>query len=109
MATLDTTRASAREKPEPVIALPAGLLPGVKVAPRGFVETIIEELIETLDAADGDADLEDDNEDCCPAGDDGCAPVWRHGIRHWGSHEEGAADYALAPTYGIDQSKGPSE
>lgn len=27
---------------------------------------------------------EDDSEDRCIAGDDGCAPIWLHGRRHWG-------------------------
>lgn len=27
---------------------------------------------------------EDDTEDRCMAGDDGCAPVWLNGVQHWG-------------------------
>ncbi len=31
---------------------------------------------------------EDDTEDRCMAGDDGCSPVWHHGVRHWGYDRE---------------------
>ncbi|MAM37254.1 MAG: hypothetical protein CL949_01820 [Erythrobacter sp.] len=31
---------------------------------------------------------EDDSEDRCTAGDDGCAPIWLHGRRHWGHDNE---------------------
>lgn len=46
--------------------------------PRADLERLIEELVTMLDVADGDpdaenydVDLEDDNEDCCTARDDG--------------------------------------
>lgn len=39
--------------------------------PRPDLERLIEELVTMLDVADGDPDLEDDNEDHCVARDDG--------------------------------------
>ena len=29
----------------------------------------------------------DPEEDACEAGDDGCHPIYRHGVLHWGYHE----------------------
>ncbi len=59
--------------------------------------------IDVLDVLDGDPDLDagveddlrgfDGEEDQCPAGDDGCGPVYVHGSRRWGSHHEGEADF----------------
>ena len=31
---------------------------------------------------------EDDTEDLCLAGDDGCGPVWQHGVVSWGYSNE---------------------
>ena len=31
---------------------------------------------------------EDDSEDQCRAGDDGCGPVWQHGVISWGYSNE---------------------
>jgi hypothetical protein len=42
----------------------------VPLAPRSAVESVIEGLIALLDESDGDADLEDTDEDCCAAHDD---------------------------------------
>lgn len=38
--------------------------------PRGMIADTIERLLAELDARDGDPDLEDGDEDRCPAGDD---------------------------------------
>ncbi|MXP28107.1 hypothetical protein GRI58_04630 [Porphyrobacter algicida] len=38
--------------------------------PRAIIEQQVEALIAFLDAADGDPDIEDGDEDCCPAYDD---------------------------------------
>lgn len=60
--------------------MPAAFHEGFKVAPRHIVEAIVDELVEMLDRADGDPDLEDDdpleddNEDRCAAYDEG--PCW---------------------------------
>ena len=35
---------------------------------------------------------EDDLEDMCEAGDDGCGPIWRHGAIHWGHSDINVAD-----------------
>ncbi|MBA4757747.1 hypothetical protein [Sphingosinicella sp.] len=41
--------------------------------PRTALEQLIEELVTMLDAADGDPDLEDGDEDCCIGHDDDLA------------------------------------
>lgn len=46
---------------------------GATVLPRDQLEALIEALIDTLDAADGNPDLEDDSEDCCMGHDDDLA------------------------------------
>ncbi|MBV9842413.1 MAG: hypothetical protein JOY99_12940 [Sphingomonadaceae bacterium] len=48
---------------------------------------------------------EDDLEDRCLAGDDGCGPIVSHGVIAWGSSEDDLG--AAAPIYGIDQTAGP--
>ena len=71
---------------------------------RHDIEAAIEALIERLDALDGDPDLEPDDEDCCPAGDDdlGAHPygVW-HSAHGPGTPEdaedEGMAEESVAP------------
>jgi hypothetical protein len=71
---------------------------------RRDIEGAIEALLQHLDALDGDPDLELDDEDCCPAGDDdlGATPygVW-HSMRGPGTPEDieddGAAEESIAP------------
>jgi hypothetical protein len=50
---------------------------------REAMEAAIDALIARLDQLDGDYDLEEDNEDACPAGDDGGTgpdrPGWLYG------------------------------
>lgn len=53
--------------------MPAVFHEGFKVAPRHIVEAVVDQLIDMLDRADGDPDLEDDSEDCCAAHDDDIA------------------------------------
>ncbi len=70
---------------------------------RDKLSAFITVAIDLLDVLDGDADLEDSDEDRCEAGDDGCGPHLHYGI-HWGaSDDEGYTEVA----YGIDQTKGP--
>jgi hypothetical protein len=63
------------------------LLAAAMRLPGESIERLTEGLISSLDAIDGDPDLEPE-EDRCEAGDDGCAPVWVMGRRHWGSGAE---------------------
>lgn len=72
---------------------------------RATIARQIETLIDLLDHADGDTDLEPE-EDRCLAGDDGCAPV--HDILGklaWGSPDEDRG--RLIPRYAVDQTTGP--
>jgi len=57
---------------EQLIPIPSTYLQAftAPLAPRSAVEAIIEGLIEALDCADGDLDLEDGDVDCCAALDD---------------------------------------
>ena len=63
---------------------------GATELPPEQVGMIIEALIAELDKRDGDPDLEDDADDMCAAGDDGCGPFWHGGHLHWGSTWESA-------------------
>jgi hypothetical protein len=73
---------------------------------RRAIEWEVERLIAALDADDGDADLEAE-EDACGAGDDGCGAMFIHGRRVWGSdHDEPFAN-TPNPRWGIDQTRGP--
>lgn len=74
---------------------PRALLRNLHHLSRQDIEAAIEALIQRLDALDGDADLEPDDEDCCPAGDDdlGAHPygVW-HSAHGPGTPEDGEED-----------------
>lgn len=80
-------------------ALPVALIgQAIRKLTRHELEAVTERLIERLDEIDGDVDLEPE-EDCCSAGDDGCGPIIRHGVVHWGSDRDetrhlGKANYA---------------
>ena len=63
------------------------LLRAAKRLPRPAIERLTEELIASLDAADGDPDLEPE-QDSCLAGDDGCAAAWRSGVKLWGASQD---------------------
>jgi len=72
---------------------------------RAAIAREIETLIDLLDHADGDPDLEPED-DRCLAGDDGCAPCYDQlGKLMWGTAEEDLG--RLAPVYGVDQTAGP--
>lgn len=82
MALLTITTAGLRP-------LPLGLLSqSLPMLSRGELEDVVERLIDELDRRDGDYDLEPEH-DACMAGDDGCAPTFRHGRMFWGSNEDG--------------------
>lgn len=57
------------------------------------------------DGTEDDDPAEDEDEDECLAGDDGCRRIQRAGSLYFGE----AADefFAVSPLYGVDQSKGP--
>jgi len=60
---------------------------------RARIEALIENLLDILDTCDGDADLEEDNEDCCIASDDNTADIFA-GMRETpGMCEDDEADY----------------
>jgi hypothetical protein len=82
-----------------LIALPPKMpvIAGCAAAPRSMVEEIIEQLIASLDLADGDPDLEDDD----PAGD----PLDIDGEPPSG---DGRPISRIAPVYAADQSAGPT-
>jgi len=61
------------------------MLATIPSLPRPVLARLVARMIDRLDELDGDTDLEPDNDDACEAGDDGCAPVWMHGQRHWGA------------------------
>jgi hypothetical protein len=45
-------------------------------------------------------------DDCCEAGDDGCAPKWLHGQTHWGAHaDEEYAKPAIADATAYHEQK----
>ncbi|MBV2148537.1 hypothetical protein KRZ98_09585 [Sphingobium sp. AS12] len=103
-------------------------------ANRRAIEDQIEFLIAMLDAADGDPDREDDDEDCCAAWDD-CARMFSLGrigydiplhdpdaepdsddeeddwpggnVEDEPQAAEGQDYYRLLPVYGVDQTLGP--
>lgn len=62
---------------------------------RAQIEALVERLVDILDRLDGDPDfedgdpVEDDSEDRCTAGDDGCGCYWAHGVSHWGAAADG--------------------
>lgn len=68
----------------------------------GSIEAAVEALIALLDAIDGDADDEPE-EDECLAGDDGCGFVVRQGEIHWGSGWDEPYEPRFQPEYGVDQ------
>ncbi len=73
---------------------------------RAAIEWEIERLIATLDLADGDTDLEAE-EDTCAAGDDGCGAFLLDGQTLWGSVEDEPYRNTPRPIYGIDQTRLP--
>lgn len=97
-------------------------------ANRRAIEDQIEFLIAMLDAADGDPDREDGDEDCCAASDDN-ARTFSHGrlgydcqlqdpdaeeadwpggnVEDEPQAAEGQDYYRLLPVYGVDQTLGP--
>jgi hypothetical protein len=83
---------------EQLIALPPKMpiISGCAAAPRSMVEDIIEQLIASLDLADGDPDIEDDD----PAGD----PIEIHGEP---PSDDGQPTSRIDPIYSADQSAGP--
>lgn len=114
--------------------LPVPSLLPLPPAKRRAIENQIELLIGLLDAADGDADLEDDDEDCCAAWDDGARMFslgrigydcqlqdpdaepdgddeeddWPGGnVDDEPQAAEGEDYYRLLPIYGVDQTLGP--
>lgn len=66
--------------------LAIGATPILSRADRRRIEAHIESLIAMLDAIDGEVDQEDDDLDCCEAGDDGCGVFvhWSRGPM-WGA------------------------
>lgn len=75
------------------------------LANRAAIEDEIERLIALLDGADGDPDIEPED-DYCIAGDDGCGLARSMtGGTAWGAPEEEPG--VLVPRYGEDQSAGP--
>jgi hypothetical protein len=73
---------------------------------RAAIEWEIERLIMSLDLADGDPDLEPE-EDTDAAHDDGCGPIAINGRVVWGSRDDEPYRNVPHPRYGIDQSRGP--
>ena len=70
-------------------ALPLSLIAqAIPMLTRHDLEALTERLIDHLDQIDGDTDVEDGDEDRCEAGDDGCGPMFKRGIRYWGSDWE---------------------
>jgi hypothetical protein len=59
------------------------------------------------DFEDGEDDdpEEDDSQDLCLAGDDGCGAVYQHGVLHWGASQDDALRLPM-PRFGVDQSAG---
>ena len=51
---------------------------------RHELAALADRLIDAIDSADGDTDLEPEV-DCCAAADDGAGPVIVHGFKRWGS------------------------
>lgn len=82
MALLTITTAGLRPLPFRLLSQ------SIPMLSRGELEDVIERLIDELDHRDGDYDLEPEH-DACAAGDDGCAPVFRHGRIFWGGEAEG--------------------
>lgn len=73
---------------------------------RRAIEWEIERLIATLDLADGDTDLEPE-EDACAAGDDGCGALLLDGQTVWGSDHDEPYRNTPRPIYGINQTRLP--
>jgi hypothetical protein len=94
------------------IATAGMLLAALPSLPRAELARLTERLIDQMDMLDGDPDLEvtseDDEpeEDVDPAHDDGCGPVVINGRQRWGSEEDERGQ--VIPTYGVDQSTGPT-
>jgi hypothetical protein len=85
----------------------ADFIRAVQTFDKADLADATEFLIMTLDALDGDADLEPE-EDVCIAGDDGCGPrisPYSGGVL-WGSDREEDSVFSF-PVYAIDQSRGP--
>lgn len=72
---------------------------------RHAIAAEIERLIELLDLADGDCDLEPED-DYCSAGDDGGGIRMTASGPMWGSYEEHGG--LAFPIYDIDQTGGPT-
>ena len=67
-------------------ALPLDLIAqAIPMLSRHELAALADRLIDAIDSADGDTDLEAE-EDCCAAADDGAGPVIVHGFKQWGSH-----------------------
>ena len=75
---------------------------------RHELAALADRLIDAIDSADGDCDLEDSydqeviderepEEDCCGAADDGCGPVIVHGHMQWEAALMRPATLANAP------------
>lgn len=66
-------------------ALPLNLIAqAIPMLSRHELAALADRLIDAIDSADGDADLEP-KMDCCSAADDGAGPVIVHGHLRWGS------------------------
>ena len=66
------------------------LLSMIPSLPRAALSRLTERAIDRLDEIDGDPDLEPDDDDECPARDDGCAPIPFRGAVVWGYEGEDA-------------------
>ena len=66
-------------------ALPLDLMAqAIPMLTRHELAALADRLIDAIDSADGDTDLEPEV-DCCAAADDGAGPVIVHGFKQWGS------------------------
>lgn len=88
-------------------ALPlSAVLAAIPSYPRAVIERLVSRLIDQLDEADDDPDLEDGDQDLCLAGDDGVfsGPVIRgwNEAHHWalpGADEDAEMDGVAGPFY----------
>lgn len=95
----DSWERRAREAARPHMAKVAKARRSLSRLDRDALEAVAEAAIAMLD------EMSDPDEDCCPAGDDGCGAFWGgdHRGKHWGSQWEGEADIAPVANYGDDQ------
>ena len=78
------------------ISTAAAVIPSL---PRPYLKRLVERAIDRLDEIDGDPDLEDGDEDRCPAGDDSV-------LAHVGpslAHDCEDSENAEAPAFMLDQ------